>query len=368
VRSSETVFGENHIAPGGREARGRRARARVSLAGACLAVALLALEAWSSPGAATDRRLDELARHVVSGGPPKDGIPPIDEPKFVSAREAERFLHDEDVVFGVNREGLVRAYPQHVLVWHEVVNETSGGGPVSITYCPLTGSAIGFFGSLRGTSTTFGTSGKLLNSNLVMYDRQSDSEWPQILGAAITGPRKGTRLNGFPVVWTTWGRWKAAFPKTEVLSRSTGALRAYGTDPYGSYRRDGTYYQRGGPMFPVLSRDERLPDKHVVIGVEHGGHAAAVSKDTLRKNRLAVLKLGGHDVVVIYDEALDDALAYEAGGKRFSARDGEVVDASGATWDVWGTSSRGDQLEFVSSFDVMWFAWHAFHPDAEVVR
>lgn len=304
---------------------------------------------------------------MVSGGPPKDGIPPIDKPRFVSAREAERFIDDQDVVFGVNHEGVVRAYPQHVLVWHEVVNETRGGRPVSVTYCPLTGSAIGFLGSFLGTSTTFGTSGKLLNSNLVMYDRQSDSEWPQILGAAITGPKKGTRLNGFPVVWTTWGRWKAAFPDTEVLSRSTGALRAYGTDPYGSYRRDGTYYQEGGPMFPVLARDERLPDKHVVIGVEHGGQAAAVSKDALRKKRFAVLKLAGDDVVVIYDETLDDALAYKAGGKKFSARDGKVVDAS-ATWNVWGKSSRGDQLEFVSSFDVMWFAWHAFHPDAEVFR
>ncbi len=121
-------------------------------------------------------------------------------------------------------------------------------------------------------------------------------------------------------------------------------------------------------MFPVLARDERLPDKHVVIGVEHRGQAAAVSKEALRKNRFAVLKLSGDDVVLIYDEALDDALAYKAGGKRFSARDRKVIDGSGATWNVWGKSNRGDQLEFVSSFDVMWFAWHAFHPDAEVVR
>jgi hypothetical protein len=349
------------------QARCRRARAALVGCG-CLALALLSHEASGGPLTPEDLRLDELARHVVSAGPPKDGIPPIDVPKFVSARKAERFLDDEDVVFGVNREGIVRAYPQRVLVWHEVVNETSGGRPVSVTYCPLTGSAIGYFGSFQGTSTTFGTSGKLLNSNLVMYDRQSDSQWPQILGAAISGPKKGTRLNGFPVVWTTWGRWKAAFPETEVLSRSTGFLRAYGTDPYGSYRRGGTYYQQGGPMFPVRARDERLPDKQVVIGIEHGGQAAAVSKDALRESRYAVLKLAGEDVVVIYDEALDDGLAYKMEGKEFSARDGQVVDASGAVWNVWGQSSRGDQLEFVSSFDVMWFAWHAFYPDAEVVR
>lgn len=359
------MVGESCSAPG--EARCRRTRATL-LACACLALALLSQNASGSPGIARDRRLDELARHVVSGGPPKDGIPPIDKPKFVSALEAERFLDDQDIVFGVNREGVVRAYPQHVLVWHEVVNETSGGQPVSVTYCPLTGSAIGFLGRFQGKSTTFGTSGKLLNSNLVMYDRQSDSEWPQILGAAITGPKKGTRLIGFPVVWTTWGRWKAAFPETAVLSRSTGSLRAYGTDPYGSYRRDGTYYQEGGPMFPVLARDDQLPDKHVVIGIEHGAQAAAVSKDALRKNRFAVFKLAGDDVVVIYDEALDDGLAYRTGGKKFSAREGKVVDASGATWNVWGKSNRGDQLEFVSSFDVMWFGWHAFHPDAEVFR
>lgn len=132
-----------------------------------------------------------------------------------------------------------------MLVWHEIVNHTVGGEPLAVTYCPLTGTVIGFTGPPGTPELTFGTTGKLVNSNLLMYDRQTGSEWPQLLGTAISGPLKGTRLETVPLVWTTWKEWRAAHPDTRVLTTDTGALRSYGSDPYGSYPDRSGYYIRG---------------------------------------------------------------------------------------------------------------------------
>jgi hypothetical protein len=139
---------------------------------------------------------------LLSGGPGKDGIPAINSPKFSDARDTDDYLKAQDIVFGVYRKGKAKAYPQRIMVWHEIVNDSLGGGPVSITYCPLTATAIGF----KRSSTSFGVSGKLLNSNVVMYDRASDSYWSQIAAVAIEGPLKDQSLNEIQVTWTTWGR------------------------------------------------------------------------------------------------------------------------------------------------------------------
>lgn len=331
-----------------------------------VAAAVLIEPGLAPAGCGSAGRLGDLARNIVSGGPPKDGIPPVDRPRYVPAAEANRFLAARDVVFGVNYEGDVRAYPQKVLVWHEIVNDELAGRAVSITYCPLTGSAVGFEGDLGGRSTTFGTSGKLVNSNLVMYDRATDSYWPQVLGTAITGPMKGTQLDRFPVVWTTWGRWRAAFPETLVLSTDTGYIRSYGSDPYGSYERGGTYYQSGGPLFPVTDRSDRFPMKEVVLGVEVDGNALAVEKDLVRRQGVLQARLGNESIVIMYDPALDDALAYKSAGRTFTYRDGEITDSAGSAWNIWGVSDNGERLEFARSFDVMWFAWYAFFPDTAV--
>ena len=175
--------------------------------------------------------LDAFAGNVRSGGPPKDGIPPIDEPRFVAANEA-RFLSDDSVVFGIVQAGEARAYPQLVLVWHEIVNDRFADGSLAVTYCPLTGSAVGFRGTAPGGEAySFGTSGDLVNLNVLMYDRQTDSRWPQLLGQAISGPSLGTTLEEVPLEWTTWGRWRGTHPATAVLSTDTGHLRSYGRDP-----------------------------------------------------------------------------------------------------------------------------------------
>jgi Protein of unknown function (DUF3179) len=279
--------------------------------------------------------LDALAAVVTSGGPPKDGIPPIDQPRFVGAEEAA-FLADDDPVFGLSYHGEIRAYPQLVLVWHEIVNDAVGARPLSVTYCPLTGTVIGLTGVTDGTELTFGTTGNLVNSNLLMYDRQTDSEWPQLLGTAIRGPLKGQRLATVPLVWASWKAWRATHPDTRVLSTETGVLRSYGTDPYGSYRPRSGYYAEGDPVFPVLATDDRFRPKDVVIGLRAGHAAVAVHREHVRRARSVPVTVGDVDCVVIWDDQLDTA---------------RVSDSAGP----------------IDALDAMWFAWYAFHPDTAVL-
>ncbi|WP_308307485.1 DUF3179 domain-containing protein [Streptomyces sp. ISL-10] len=291
--------------------------------------------------AGQDPSLEALADSALSGGPGKDGIPSIDTPRLVSASEAD-FLDDDDPVFGLEYHGQVRAYPQLVLVWHEIVNDTVGGEPLAVTYCPLTGTVIGFSAPPGVQDLTFGTTGKLVNSNLLMYDRQTGSQWPQLLGQAVSGPLKGTRLDTVPLVWTTWKQWRTAHPDTAVLSTDTGALRSYGSDPYGSYDSypdRGGYYAKGRPIFPVLATSDRFADKDVVIGVRVGSERLAIHKDLVRTNRIVRAEVGGTRVEARWDDQLGTARVVQ---------------------------QVGDRWEPADFLDAMWFAWYAFYPNSQV--
>ncbi len=293
--------------------------------------------------------LDELARSVRHGAPGKDAIPAIDRPRFVAASNAS-FLADEDVVFGLVRDGQARAYPQLVLVWHEIVNDRFPSGPLSVTYCPLTGSAVAFRGTAPdGRPSTFGTSGDLVNSNLLLYDRQTDSRWPQLLGQAISGPSRGRVLEQVPLDWTSWGRWRAVHPDTLVLSTRTGYLRQYGNDPYGSYNYGAShelfgYYKPGQGRFlyfPLLHESGRFDEKEVMVAAELGPNRLAVRKSLLRERGTIQTRLGGRPAAFRYDPALDAGRAYLAG--------------------------HGGAAERLVTFDVMWLGWFAFFPRAAVI-
>lgn len=297
-------------------------------------------EAGGAPAADAGTWLDSLAQNVVSGGPGKDGIPPIDEPRFVDAAEM-RLLNDDSPVFGLTHRGVVRAYPQIVLVWHEIVNDRIAGERISMTYCPLTGSAFGVRGRTGTTPLTFGTTGRLVNSNLLMYDRQTDSEWPQLAMAAIQGSLRGERLDVVPLVWSTWGSWRAAHPDTEVLSTDTGHIRDYGRDPYGSYTPLGGYYRDDGLMFPVQHESDRFAPKDVVVAAQLGDRTAAVAKDAVSRRGRIEFTLADVPLVAVWDDPL--------GAARVQRRDGKQTPA-------------------VAHFDVMWFAWYAFHPDTKVIE
>lgn len=304
---------------------------------------------------------EELQQEARSGGPPKDGIPAIDEPDFVGAGEADDRLDEADIVFGLRQGDDAKAYPQNILVWHEIVNDVIDGAPVSVTYCPLTGTAQGFD---RG-DTTFGVSGRLLNNNLIMYDRATENWWPQVLGTAIPGPWNsnlaGNSLSEFRVVWTTWGVWKKHNPETRVLSTDTGYARNYSRDPYGSYNPPGGYYTNDNTLFPQLNPDGRFSAKHVVMGVRTPDGAAAVPKDALRERGLAEGAIAGTPLVWAYDPALDTGYAYWNPDRLdFSYDDGSVAGPDGIH------DPAELPLDRALTFDAMWFAWAGFYPDTNV--
>ena len=258
---------------------------------------------------------------LMGGGPPQDGIPALEQPEYAHADEI--VLPEETLVFGVDYNGLVAAYPENIMVWHEIVNETTGDELVSITYCPLTRTVIGY----RGYN--LGTSGQLYNSNLVMYDRGTDALIPQILGTAIDTDLCGVSPDTFPVTVTTWGEWRAAHPNTLVLTTNTGHVRDYSRDPYA------TYHAVDDVMFPLSDASDTLPNKTVVFGVRHNGEAVAVVKQDFFQrypDGLSV-NVGGLDVTLVWNPDMG------------------VIDVD----------------QDVLAFEGYWFAWYAFHPFLELL-
>ena len=302
----------------------------------------------------------ELRSLAISGGPPKDGIPSIDDPSFVEAPDVD-FLDPGDPVFGVARDGVVKAYPQKILVQHEIVNDRLDDLPVAVTYCPLTGTAQGFE---RG-GTTFGVSGRLINNNLVMYDRATEAWWPQILATSIPGPwnaNPGTHsLREFRLVWTSWGEWRDLHPDTRVLSTDTGFARNYGRDPYGSYNPPRGYYASEDTLFATLEEDDRFSRKRVFMGARTADGAVAFDKATLLDEQIMTGELAGMPVVAVADPRLDTGYVYLNPDERaITLDDGSVR--------VGGSSFGPDDLPLtrVHTFDAMWFAWHGYYPDTNV--
>lgn len=302
-----------------------------------------------------------LSDSIVSGGVPKDGIPSIDEPQFLDGAEADGWLDDGEPVFGVVVNGDVRAYPQRVLVWHEIVNDEIGGENLAVTYCPLTGTAQGFE---RG-ETEFGVSGNLLNSNLVMYDRATDSYWPQMLATAIRGDLEGSVLREFPVTWTTWERWRDTQPETIVLSDETGFARNYDSDPYGSYNPLGGFYSSDSLIFSPYTAvdDSAFHVKEIVLGARTEDGSVAVHKASLAEANLLETEVGDVPYVAIYEPSLDTGYVY---------RNPDAIDV---TYDdgvatVEGDSYRPDDLplERIVRYDAFWFAWAGYYPETEVLQ
>jgi len=300
-----------------------------------------------------------LMENVVSGGVGKDGIPSIDDPTFADAGEVD--LDPGDPVFGVVQNGVAKAYPQYVVVWHEIVNDTIGGDPVAVTYCPLTGTAQGFE---RGDAE-FGVSGRLVNSNLIMYDRATDSWWPQVTATAIDGDLEASTLREFRVVWTTWENWRSQHPDTRVLTEDTGYRRRYGQDPYGNYNPDRGYYVDDSTMFSPLAEDDRAHLKEVVLGARTADGAVAFEKERLLDERVLTGDLAGDAVVAVADPAL-------ATGYVYANPDGAAVRPveGGTDYEVdGGTHAAADlPLERLLAFDAMWFAWSGFYPDTGYVN
>lgn len=302
----------------------------------------------------------ETMRDELLMGAAKDSIPAIDDPRFIDAEEGDELVDDGDPVFGIFRNGEAKAYSQHILVWHEIVNDVIGGNPITMTYCPLTGTAQGFE---RGEAV-FGVSGQLLNSNLVMFDRSTETYWPQMLGLGIKGPHEEDELAEFDVVWTTWERWRSAYPDTRFLSEDTGYARDYGRDPYGSYNPRRGHYNHEILTFPQFGSgsDHEFHRKRVFLGARGPEGALAVAKDTLSEVKLDEAEVGGVPFVVVYDDELDTGWFYRN-------PDNVSITVRGETVTVDRSSYAPDDLplEPVVRYDAMWFAWEGYYPDTEVI-
>jgi hypothetical protein len=269
---------------------------------------------------------------IVSGGPGKDGIPAILKPPYVQADQAT-FLLDGDRVLGLSMGKEAKAYPIKILNWHEIVNDSIGGKPVVITYCPLCGSGIGFHPGMNGRTFTFGVSGLLYQSDLLMYDHQTESLWSQIAMQAVAGPLTGTRLSPVFLEHTTWGDWHTAHPATLVLSTQTGHVRNYDRDPYLGYA------ERRDLLFDTTHVDPRYHPKEWVLGLEINGVTKAYSFAELKNVTMPLHdQVGGQRITLHFNARARSAFVTDAGGKP---------------------------LPSVTAF---WFAWYTFHPDTQVFK
>ncbi len=269
---------------------------------------------------------------VLSGGPPRDGIPAIDRPRFVSPVSAD-FLAEDDRVLGVARNGVKKAYPIAIMNWHEIVNDRFGDESVAITYCPLCGSGMAFLARVRGSSLTFGVSGLLYNSDMLLYDRQTQSLWSQIAAQAISGPHKGRRLEAIPMTHTTWSDWRRRYPETQVLSQDNGFSRDYRRSPYAGYESSRELF------FPVKFRSRGYHPKERVLGLEIDGRHKAYPFSELAKGTGTVRdRVAGKNIEVRFDEKHQTAVAID---------------------------ETGSELATVIAY---WFAWYGFHPETDVYQ
>ncbi|MFQ5440895.1 MAG: DUF3179 domain-containing protein [Nitrosopumilaceae archaeon] len=304
---------------------------------------------------------------IKSGGPPKDGIPSIDNPKFADILNSQ-YVSDSDIVIGLEINGESKAYPLFILVWHEIVNDYVGNVPVAVTYCPLCYTNQVFERIIDGNEVEFGTSGKLYNSNLLMYDRLSESYWSQGLGIAVTGEFTGTQLKTIPFDVITWGDWKTLHPHTLVLTTDTGHLRSYATDPYGNY------YTEPGIIFPVDKNDDRMHPKEIILGFKQDEIYKAYKQNDIETHQLINDEIGNTSLMLVsifsqnsraYERTLDgNTLEFEFANNK-------IMDTkTKSEWNYDGLAIsgplEGNQLTRMSISPGFWFEWVAFHPQTEV--
>lgn len=345
------------------------AKILVAIAAAAIASAVIVI-VISQPAASDVTKPSDKSivprDQIVSGGPPRDGIPSIDNPKFILAQDAR--LQDADLVLGLEINGDVRAYPLQILVWHEIVNDEVGGQPVAVTYCPLCFTNQVFKRTIDGQVVEFGTSGKLYNSNLVMYDRTSESLWSQAMGQAIVGKYAGIKLERVPFDVAYWGDWKVLYPQSKVLSTDTGFGRPYGADPYGDYYTSPQIY------FPVANQDDRLGPKEVIVGLDAGQTYRAYRLQDIEDRHVINDEIAGKKILLAsaypFMARLFDRTV-EGQALDFSYKDGVITDRqTGSVWNFDGVavegSMKGSKLSRLPFDQGFWFEWVAFHPQTEL--
>ncbi len=323
---------------------------------------------------------------ILSGGPPPDGIPAIDAPKFETISESDAWLDDLEPVISFQWGGVARAYPLQILIWHEIVNDEVGGKPVTVTFCPLCNATIVFDREVAGEILDFGTSGNLRNSDLVMYDRQTKSWWQQFTGEGIVGEYTGAQLTFLPASIVSWADFKAAFPEGLTLSRDTGNPRNYGSNPYTGYDSIDSR-----PFLYTGDIDGRLPAMARIAALELGESFVAYPFTVLEDVGVINDLQNDSELVVLWKpgtvSSLDQssiAASRDVGSTAIFTRvvDGQVLtfratdnglfqdEESGSFWNIFGEavegSLAGSQLEQLISHEYFWFSWAAFRPDTVI--
>ncbi|MBT3195264.1 MAG: DUF3179 domain-containing protein [Candidatus Ruthia sp.] len=273
---------------------------------------------------------------ILSGGPGKDGIPAIDNPVFVTKNKSG-FIKDTDRVLALEVDGVAKAYPINILNWHEIVNDKIGDKAFAVTYCPLCGTGAVFSSNIKGKHSRFGVSGLLYNSDVLLYDDQTESLFSQILSKAISGPLVGEDLTPIVSTHTTWGRWKALHPNTLVLSTATGHVRDYTKNPYGDYGTNRSLY------FPAPSSSpdaNSFHPKETVIGLKDGDQIKAYPFSELDKNEQSE-----------FTDLID--------GKAYTI--------------LWDSESKTAQIKdqtgnVIPTIQGFYFAWIAFYPDSLIYK
>jgi hypothetical protein len=350
----------------------------------------------SGPSALTDPLSEEFPPslvpidEIISGGPPPDGIPSLDAPVFIDVAGVCDQLEGAESVVAVEINGDARAYPVRVMIWHEIVNDTVGGVPVSVTYCPLCNSAVSYRREVNGVETTFGTSGSLFASALVMYDRLTESLWTHFDGRAVVGVLAGTQLEPLASPLMAWGDFVATYPDGQVLDWSqTGHSRDYGRNPYVGYDDAETE--------PFLFRgivDDRERAKQRVVGITVDEASAAYSMALLADGdgSATAVTVGARDLVILWKPGQSSALDASTveGGQdvgsvgvfvpevagspvTLTVRGDQFVDEeSGSTWSIAGVAVEGplegSRLERVEHLDTFWFAWSTYRPDTLLIE
>ncbi|MEE9432567.1 MAG: DUF3179 domain-containing protein [Melioribacteraceae bacterium] len=306
---------------------------------------------------------------VFDGGPGKDGIPALQDPNFIDV-DAIDYVADNDLVIAVKVGNEIRVYPHSILDWHEIINDGIGSTKYALTYCPLTGSGIGWNRVIDGNETTFGVSGLLYNTNLIPYDRATGSNWSQMQLQSVNGKLISKFISLVPLIESKWSTIKTSFPNAKVVSTNTGYSRNYGRYPYGDYRTNHTSL-----IFPVEHSDDRLKGKERVLGVFDGENTKAYRVESFETN----------GQVLIEKFASTNFLIYGNSGKNFitaftipNNSTFEIItsdlpwifkDSNGNKYDLFGTSEdKSIQLTPAKSFIAYWFSWAAFYQNTKLYK
>ncbi|GAB1855169.1 DUF3179 domain-containing protein [Flavobacteriaceae bacterium MHTCC 0001] len=307
---------------------------------------------------------------VRDGGPGKDGIPSIDNPQFTNANSVT-FLNDDDLVIGIFQDNVARAYPHIIMDWHEVTNDEINGAFFTLNYCPLTGTAFAWESKSNNSRTTFGVSGLLYNANLILYDRNTDSNWSQLLLECVNGQLSGDKPKLYSVIETNWKTWKTLYPNSQVLNTQTGFSRTYGTSPYGDYAVNNSRF-----IFRPSITNSALPNKQRVYAIIEDEKSKVYQFSGFENGNIIRDTFGGTNYLIAGNESimngfkLEGDLANLTFEYSFSSTEAFFSDNEGNQWSIFGNAisgpRQGTALTPAKSVMSYWFAIAAFYPNPEI--